>query len=385
MKGGIRRILLIGAGHAHAVALKYLGLRPIPEAKLTLVTRQRHTLYSGMLPGLIAGRYGFGDAHIDAASLCAFAGAEFHQGEATGIDLETRCVICRDGKRLPFDILSIDSGSLSNMSGVRGAAEFAVPVKPIDGFSASLREIEDGLRAAAFTARIAVVGAGAGGTELMLSLERRLRREAFEAGRSPLNLEFFLVAGQSDILTEFPVAMRRRFREICSTRGISIVASSPIKEVSGGGVVSEAGEFMSLDVIFWATEGVAPAWLTATGLKLDAKGFVRVYPTLESISHPMVFAAGDTAQIEGHALPRSGVYAVRQGPVLAKNLRRAVLGLPLKSYRPQKHALSLLTTGDAYAIGTRNGFTFEGAWVWRWKDWIDRRFVRSFRNLNPAP
>jgi selenide,water dikinase len=116
-------------------------------------------------------------------------------------------------------------------------------------------------------------------------------------------------------------------------------------------------------------------------LKLDPDGFVETKATLESPSHEGIFAAGDVAAVGGYSLPKAGVYAVRQGPVLAENLWRAVSGKRLKTYRPQRNVLALISTGEPYAIGTRNGITFEGAWVWRWKDWIDRRFMRKFNEF----
>ena len=98
-----------------------------------------------------------------------------------------------------------------------------------------------------------------------------------------------------------------------------------------------------------------------------------------------MFAAGDIAAFGPRTLPKSGVYAVRAGPVLADNLRRALTGEPLRPFRPQRDALYLVSTGERHAIGTRNGLVVEGDWVWRWKDWLNRRFVRRFTNLPAMP
>jgi selenide,water dikinase len=144
----------------------------------------------------------------------------------------------------------------------------------------------------------------------------------------------------------------------------------------------EGGETLSFDEVFWATEPSPAPWLADTGLKLDAHGFVEVDATLQSTSHPGVFAAGDVASLRGFSLPKAGVHAVRQGPTLSGNLRRAVSGEPLQPYKPQSQVLSLISTGERYAVGTRNGLMFEGAWVWQCKDWLDRRYMAKFKNLS---
>ena len=152
-------------------------------------------------------------------------------------------------------------------------------------------------------------------------------------------------------------------------------------EVRADAVLVEGNGPIALDEVFWTTRAAPAAWLAETGLALDGEGFIRVSETLQSVSHPDVFAAGDIASIEGHAPPKSGVYAVRSGPPLAGNLRRMLEGRRLVAYKPQREALYLISTGERYALGARNGFTVEGAWVWKLKDFIDRRFMARFNEL----
>ena len=160
-----------------------------------------------------------------------------------------------------------------------------------------------------------------------------------------------------------------------------MVAGGKATEVRADAVLVEGNGPVALDEVFWTTRAAPAAWLADTGLALDAEGFIRVTETLQSVSHPDVFAAGDIASIEGHAPPKSGVYAVRSGPPLAGNLRRMLEGRRLVAYKPQREALYLISTGERYALGARNGFTFEGAWVWKLKDFIDRRFMAKFNEL----
>jgi selenide,water dikinase len=127
------------------------------------------------------------------------------------------------------------------------------------------------------------------------------------------------------------------------------------------------------------TGAAAPAWPRASGLQTDAAGFIAVDTHLQSLSHPGVFAAGDIASMQDTPRPKSGVYAVRQGPPLTENLRRALRGEPLVEYHPQARALALISAGDRYAVASYGPFALSGAWVWRWKDRIDSAFMQRYR------
>ena len=377
----LKDVVLVGAGHTHVGVLRRFGMKPEPGVRLTLITRQLDSPYSGMLPGQVAGLYGFDDTHIDTGPLSRFANARLFHDEAVGIDLPGRRVICRHRPPVPFDLLSLDIGSTPNTGEVPGASEHAVPVKPIDGFLHRFEALRTRVRAAGGRRRIGIVGAGAGGVELLLSLERRLRRDVEAAGLDPAGLSFTLVTGSREVLPAFPERMRSRFAAILAERGIAIRTGSPVVAVASDALRLSDGTEVPFDELLWTTRAAPAPWLRDTGLALDESGFIRVRPTLESISHPAVFAAGDVAAVEGYRLPRSGVYAVRQGPALADNLRRSLTGRPLAPYRPQSDALYIISTGEPYALGTRNGVVLEGAWVWRVKDWIDRRFMARFNDL----
>ena len=377
----IKDVVLLGAGHSHVGVLRMFGMKPLPGVRFTLITREVHTPYSGMLPGLIAGTYTFDDAHIDTGPLARFAGARLYQDEATGLDLGNRRVICRNRPPVPYDLVSIDVGSTPNVYDVAGAAHHAIPVKPIDGFLARFEALRERVLAAKGRARIGVVGAGAGGVELLLSVERRLKGDVAASGGDPAGLSFTIVAASDELLPSFPAAFRRRFRAVCDRRGIRVITGARVTAVDKGLIHLHTGQSIALDEILWTTQAAPAAWLRDTGLALDDRGFVRVSAALNSVSHPEVFAAGDAASVDGYKLPKSGVYAVREGPHLARNIRRVLTGAPPIPYRPQRDALYLVTTGDRYAVGARNGLSFAGHWVWRLKDWIDRRFMRKFCEL----
>jgi selenide,water dikinase len=334
-----------------------------------------------MLPGTIAGLYDHDAAHIDTGPLSRFAQARLYHSEVVGLDLAGKRVICRDRPPVPYDILSINIGSTPSARQIPGVEEHAIPVKPIDGFIDRFEAAHARVLKAQGRARIGVVGGGAGGVELLLSLHRRLTRDVAKAGFDPAGLAFTLITSSDELLPTFPARMRLRFAALLRERGMRLVTDGRASAVRADAVIVEGNGPIALDEVFWTTRAAPARWLAETGLVLDSEGFIRVTETLQSVSHPDVFAAGDIAAIEGHAPPKSGVYAVRAGPPLARNLRRMLEGRRLRSYKPQREALYLISTGERYALGARNGITFEGPWVWKLKDFIDRRFMAKFNEL----
>ncbi len=260
-----------------------------------------------------------------------------------------------------------------------------MPVKPIDGFLRRFERVRDAVRAAGGKISIAVVGGGAGGVELILAMAKRLRAELRDAGRDETQLAFTLVSGSPTLLPAMPLRMGARIAETLKERRIDVLCDARVVRVDAHALRLADGREHPADIVVWTTQAKAAPWLRETGLALDADGFIRIGPTLQSISHPEVFAAGDVATMEGAARPKSGVFAVRQGKPLAENLRRIVASRTPVTHRPQRDAMYLLATADGSAIGTRNGLVFEGAWVWRWKDRIDRRFMQMFNALPEMP
>jgi selenide, water dikinase len=378
-------IVLIGGGHSHVEVLRRFALAPLPGVRLTLIARDVHTPYSGMLPGFIAGHYGFDEVHIDLGPLARFAGARLVRDEAVGLDLERRTVLCRGRPPVAFDLLSINTGSTPGFRDVPGAEGRVVPVKPIAGFVAHWQRLSERLREASGPVRIGVVGAGAGGVEITLCVQHRLRRLLAEAGRSDDHIGFHLLSGPDRILPQHNAALRARFTRVLAERGVQVHLGHRVVAVEAGAVRCANGARIELDEVLWVTSARPAPWLAPSGLAVDGQGFVRVDETLRSLSHPFVFAAGDVAAIEGHPRPKSGVFAVREGPPLARNLRRAAQGRSLERFVPQEKFLSIVTTGDRHAVAARGGWAVEGDWVWRWKDWIDRRFMRRYNQLPAMP
>ena len=377
----VKDVVLVGGGHSHVAVLRRFGMQPMPGVRLTLICRDAHTPYSGMLPGYVAGHYGFDDVHIDLGALSRFAGARFFHASATGLDLAGKRVICDGRPPVPYDLLSINTGSTPSMSAVPGAASNVVPVKPINEFLVRWEALKQRALAHDGPMRIAVVGAGAGGVEILLAIQYRLRALRAAAGKSADDIDFHLFSDSREILPTHNARVRRSFTAVLRDRGVTVHPGEAVNEVAPGLLRTDAGTELAVDEILWVTAAGAPDWPRTSGLDVDEDGFVRVTETLQSTSHPEIFAAGDVATMIGHPRPKSGVFAVRQGKPLARNLRRVLQGRTPLPFRPQTRFLGLISTGDRYAVASRGDWSVKGRWVWRWKDWIDVRFMRKFNEL----
>lgn len=378
----VRDVVLVGGGHSHVVLLHYFAMHPVPGLRLTLIGRDTHTPYSGMLPGYIAGHYDHDAVHIDLDRLATFAGARFLRDEVVGLDRERRQVLCRHRPPVDYDVVSINIGSTPDVSAVPGAAEHAVPVKPIHAFNqrwlALLQRIEQRAR----PLRVAVVGGGAGGVELALAIQHRAAQGRLGTEpRLAARVELTLITSSPTVLPTHNRRVQAFFERVLRERGIACLLESRVTAARSGVLQLASGSTVAVDEVLWVTQAGGAGWLKGTGLDLDAQGFIRVGATLQSLADPRVFAAGDVASLENAPREKAGVFAVRMGMPLARNIERFLRGRPLRPYHPQKHWLALIGTGDRHAVASRGRWFAQGAWVWRWKDWIDRRFMARFTDL----
>lgn len=372
-------LLLLGGGHAHVQVLRALAMEPLRGVRVTLVSREVHTPYSGMLPGHVAGLYDADAIHIDLGPLAHAAGARLIHDELIELDAAQRLARFADRPALRYDVLSLDTGSTPALGDLQGEVERVVPVKPISRFLPRLEVLLERVATSTRTLDLVVVGGGAGGVELCLALAERLRLEGL-AERARLHL---VCAGEGP-LEHARASARRRFERALWAREVEVHRSARARRYEARVLHCADGRAIPADEVLWVTQAQAPAWARASGLAVDDKGFVEVGPTLQSTSRPEVFAAGDVATLTHAPRPRSGVYAVRAGPVLTQNLRAFVRDEPLRAWQPQARALYLVTTGARDAVVLREGLpALRGRWVWRLKDFIDRRFMRRFTELPP--
>ena len=346
----MKRVLLIGAGHAHLVVLRSLAQKPLYGARITLISPHPRQVYSGMLPGILAGHYRRAEAEIDIAALAERGYVELEPGVVERLEPDQRLAQLKDGRSFAYDYASLNVGS-QVASSIPGA-EHALAVKPYDEFLARLRIAE----------RVAVVGAGAAGAELAMALRHR-------------GAQVTLYSEHPAVSPHLAERLLRQFRR----RRVDFRPGMPVTAIEPGPVVITGQARQAFDLVLLATGAAALPWPRQSGLATDERGFVLVHPTLQSVSHPEVFALGDCATLRDSPHPKSGVYAVRHGEALIGNLRRLVSGTTLEPYVPQKKALLLLSCGARYAIAERGGWSAQGRWVWWWKDRIDRRWMASFR------
>jgi pyridine nucleotide-disulfide oxidoreductase family protein len=364
------KLVLIGGGHSHAIALRMFVLNPLPNLRLILISENIDTPYSGMLPGHIAGFYTHQQCHINLQHLANIAQADFYIDRVINLDLERNQVICANHPPIDFDILSIDIGSTPNMINVPGATEYAIPAKP---WSKLLQEWNKLCLDNHYNQpiRIAIVGGGAGGVELALAMQARLKKKG---------LSIHLFHKDIELMPSHHPSAQKLMKRILLQRGIHLHLGETVCKVEKAAIICESGLRVECTSIFWVTQASAPQWLKTTGLATDEKGFILVNDTLQSISHPHILATGDIGTIVNHPRPKAGVFAVRQGKPLFNNLRRLVLAEPLQPYIPQKQYLSLIGTGNGSAMANRGALTLPPSrLLWFWKDWIDRQFMKQFQ------
>ena len=367
-----RDLVLVGGGHSHALALRMLAMDPVAGLRITLVSPASHTPYSGMLPGLVAGHYSFEQTHIDLARLCHWAGVRFIASEVTALDPAGRQLTLLGRPPISYDVLSIDIGSQPELESVPGARAHSVPVKPVAGLWQRWRALELRLAQVDTPHRLAVVGGGAGSVELALAMAHRLEDR---------QVSIALFCGAPEILQGYNGSARASVMAALTRHGIEVHLQSRVARVDEEVLVLSDESRHVYDDLFWCTGASAAPWVAASGLPCDSQGFLLVEDTLQSPDDPTVFGAGDIATQLNHPRPKAGVFAVRQAPVLAHNLRASVLGKSLKEHRPQQRFLSLVSLGDRQATADRGFFSATGQWVWRWKDRIDREFMGRFENL----
>ena len=329
-------LVLAGGGHSHAIVLKRWAMRPEqrPKQSIVLVNRSSAALYSGMVPGLIAGLYRRDELAIDLRQLCDRAGVAFVEAEITGLDPQQKWLRLRDRPALHFDWLSLDVGAVSRPSAT------GMPIKPLEA-SLTFLERED----PSDPKPLRVIGAGAAGLEVVFALRRRWPQRALQLQQR---------SGQLD------PALQQVLKQARIT------------------LIDDDSDHHGPSLLCTGSQG--PAWLATTGLPLDPDGRIRTDHHLRVDGHPSLFASGDCAVISAEPRPASGVWAVRAGQPLATNLEATCRGQPLRPWHPQRQALQLIGTHQNAA------WAWRGAWrlgpsplLWKLKQRIDRAFMAGFR------
>lgn len=369
-----RDVAFIGGGHAHALALKAWGMNPAPGARLTLIDPNPKAPYTGMLPGLVAGHYRREELEIDLVRLARHAGARLVLGKVEGIDRTNRTIKVKDRADIAYDLASINIGSASKLRNIPGLEEHASPAKPLDRFADEWERFVSSVAEGVAPPRAAVVGGGVAGVELALAMGHRLAKTA------SVGAEISILEAKEDLLGELGPRARNLVKAQISRTGIRVLTSERIAAFHPGRVETESGKSIECGFAAVAAGAAAQNWLNDAGIELE-NGFVVVDDELRSTSDPSIYAVGDCAHFGAAPLPKAGVYAVRQAPILLRNLRADLTGGSRRPYRPQRDFLRLVSIGEQRAVGQRFGVGVGGKAVWRFKDRIDRKFMRKLSEL----
>lgn len=364
-----KHLILLGAGHAHVHVLSTLATQALVGVQVTLIAPYPRQMYSGMVPGFVAGHYTLDDCVIPLEPLLKNTGIRWLARSATALDATAQTITLDDGTVLPYDWLSVNTGPVQNRSSMEqtlpGVREHGLFIRPIETFGALWPQVVT--LAQKRPLRVAVIGAGAAGLELAMAMAYRLPTSSVT-----------LVTGGTPVAANYTAKVQQRVLAALKQRNITVLNEQAVG-IQTGEVLLASGARLACDVPVIATGGQAPAWLEECGLALDDQGFIAVDACQRSTSHANVFAAGDVSTRVDQPLARSGVYAVRAGPALLTNLRAVVAGTSPSPHLPPANTLNLLSCGDHFAIASWGRYSAQGRWVWRLKDWIDRSFMKRYR------
>lgn len=363
-------MVLVGGGHAHALVLRMWAMNPLPGVRITVINPGPTAPYTGMLPGFIAGHYARQDIMIDLIRLARFAGARVILDRVVGIDTAAKRVLLQSRPPITYDVCSLDIGIASDLPEVPGFAEHAVAAKPLGDFS---QRWDQFLARALPAPQLVVIGAGIGGVELALAARHRLGTAA----------QISLLERGGTVLPGIGAGARRALLGNLATAQVSVHTSASPAQIATAAVILQDGRSLASDFTLSVAGGRPQSWLGDTGLALQ-DGFVSISDQLQS-SNTAIFAVGDCAHMATAPRPKAGVFAVRAAPVLLYNLRAALLNQPLRRYVPQRDYLKLISTGGKGAVADKWGLPLDGAWLWRLKDQIDRKFMAKFGEFPAMP
>lgn len=359
------RLLLVGGGHSHWIALERLAQQSHDDIDIALISSCSRPCYSGLVPGVIGEYYRRRDAEIDLPSLCEKAQVQFLEDTVSGIDAQKKVILLQSKKSLSYDTLSLNVGVSTPT--VERCEQRYLPTKPVEqlltGFGQLRKALQEGGES-----HIGILGAGAAGVELALQL----------SSRYPAAL-IHLVYRDERVLPQYPQKASLHATTMLELRRIKLYPATVAFPLLPSGLGFASGSILPVHFIIDTTANRPQQWLGESGLHLSPDGFVVVSQYLQSVSHKDIFAAGDIAHLESSPCPKAGVFAVRQGGYLIANLLAACRGERLRRYQPQRHFLSILGTGKSEALMSYGPYVFCGGWCWRLKEWIDLNFMGRFR------
>lgn len=367
-----KHLVFVGGGHAHMTSLKNLGYFTSRGHRVTLISASPYHYYSGMGPGMLSGIYHPREVRIHVRKLVEDRGAAFIEARAVRVDPDTRLLFLDSGEEVHYDLVSFNTGSDIPIGLLTDTPdEHLFPVKPVIRLFKARHAILKAIREGGKTLRFAVVGGGPAGVEISANLLRLLLENRGKG-------EITLIAA-THILDGAPDKARRLALDSLTRRGVKIIEERPVKAIEKRMIRFNNGEEIPVDFAFLAI-GIRPSGLfRASGLPIAPDGGLLVNACLHSVAHPDIFGGGDCISLEGRPLAKVGVYAVKENPVLFRNLAAALDGGAMKTFAPQSHFLLIFNMGNGRGIYWKRNWVWEGRFAFLLKNYLDTRFMKAFQ------
>jgi NADH dehydrogenase FAD-containing subunit len=360
----MKTIILIGGGHSHLHCLKKRTQHSDEKVKWILISPSRFQYYSGMFSGYTEGIYSLEETRVDLANLCKAANCAFVESTVLSIDPDQQHLLTDKGDIFTYDIVSFDIGSRNDSMEIEGLHEHNLPIKPNYRFPEQIEKLRD-------SKKTVFIGCGVASIEMALSLK------AWKIGKG-YGDHSIVVVHSSPPLEKAGSFSSKKMTGVARSKGINL-HQGRVKKIDGTYVHTDKSETLSYDKVIFLGGPKAPPLFGSSVLPTDEKGFLLVNSYLQSVEYPNVFGAGDCVTLKDFPnIPKNGVTAVRQGPVLWKNMNGAASNGKIIPFEPQKRYLSIISVGDKQGFLTYGSFSLVSGWAWRLKNWIDVRFVGRY-------
>ena len=362
------KIVLAGGGHAHLYALRRVANLTRSGFDVTLVDPSPFLYYSGMATGVVSGTYAPEEDRIDVRRLVEEGGGSFIEGRVRAVRPEERTLVLDGGGTVPYDAASFCTGS--RVPGGQAPGTDVVPIKPVENAAEVNRRLR--LWDGGNPIRLLVVGGGAAGCEVAANALALLDRLGAGGEVTVAEKGGFLLPGSSQ-------AARRSITSYLVGRGARVLTGTEVVSQDDGIARSADGRKLAYDLAVLAVGAEANVdAFRGSGLPAVPGSGLWVDGALRSIADARIFGGGDAVSFRGVGLPKLGVYAIRQGPVLHHNLQAVLRGEPLRRFKPQKRFLYVLNLGDGTGLAAYGPLAWRGRLAWRLKNLIDRRFIAEY-------
>ena len=360
-------LVLIGGGHSHLSVLMKLSKKPLNGNRITLITNEIDTPYSGMIPGYIEGIYSWRDSHIDLYRLCLKLNVRFIHAEVERVSAHEKEIYFKDRPKIKFDVLSINTGIQSNNREIKGAAKYCLPVKPISKLTNNFLNKITNFKSIAF------IGGGAGSVELALAIKKRFLN-------INQDIKITIITGKRGLLSTFPQKTKLTSLKTLEKFKIDIIEYKRVLEVKSKQIILSDKSLLKIDKAILSTNSMTPKWLAKSDILLTKDNYILVNKSFQT-NYKYVFASGDVIDFNNQNLKKAGVFAVRSGKPLAINIRKFILGKKLVEYKFNKNYLALIGTSKRSAIATKYNLTFNSRFFFYLKKYIDQNFIKKFSDF----